>query len=52
MAAASYSSGSILAWWGWDFVAAALLPPAALALAMVAWLMWVGERKPSSASTT
>jgi MFS family permease len=52
MAAASYSSGSILAWWGWDFVAAALLPPAALALAMVAWLMWVGERKPSSTSTT
>ena len=45
MAIASYSSGSILAWWGWDFVAAALLPPAALALAMVAWLMVVGERK-------
>lgn len=45
MAVASYSSGSILAWWGWDFVAAALLPPAALALAMVAWLMLAGERK-------
>lgn len=47
MAIASYSSGSILAWWGWDFVSAALLPPAVLALAMVAWLMLTQARKPA-----
>ena len=39
MAVASSSSGQLLAWWGWDFVAWALLPPAAVALVMVAWLM-------------
>lgn len=47
MAIASFSSGKLLAWWGWDFVAGALLPPAALALVLLAWLMLAGERKPA-----
>jgi MFS family permease len=39
MAIASTSSGLILADWGWAAVSVALIPPAALALAMVGWLM-------------
>jgi MFS family permease len=39
MAIASTSSGLILADWGWAAVSIALFPPAALALAMVAWLI-------------
>jgi MFS family permease len=45
MAIASSSSGQLLAWWGWDFVAWAVLPPAAVALAMVAWLMVAGNKQ-------
>ncbi len=45
MAVASSSSGQLLAWWGWDFVSWALLPPAAIALALVAWLMLAGEKR-------
>jgi MFS family permease len=48
MAVASSSSGQLLAWWGWDFVAWALLPPAAIALALVAWLMLAGEKTAAS----
>jgi MFS family permease len=43
MLIASSSSGQLLAWRGWDFVAWALLPPAAIALALVAWLMLAGQ---------
>jgi predicted MFS family arabinose efflux permease len=43
MAIASTSSGLILADWGWAAVSIALLPPAAIALAMVGWLM-VGRK--------
>jgi MFS family permease len=39
MLIASSSSGQLLVWFGWDFVAWALLPPATIALALVAWLM-------------
>lgn len=39
MAIASTSSGLILADWGWAAVSIALLPPAAIALLMVGWLM-------------
>jgi MFS family permease len=49
MAIASFSSGKLLAWYSWDFVAWALIPPAAIALAMVAWLMLsrAAEPKPT-----
>ncbi len=38
MAVASLSSGVLLAEWGWNSVAYAIFPPAAIALAMLAWL--------------
>jgi MFS family permease len=39
MAIASKSSGDLLFHFGWDFVATAVLPPAALALALVGWMI-------------
>jgi MFS family permease len=45
MAIASSSSGLILADWGWHAVPLALFPPAALALAMVGWLMLARPRQ-------
>jgi MFS family permease len=39
MVIASSSSGFILADWGWHAVPMAIFPPAAIALAMLAWLM-------------
>jgi MFS family permease len=44
MAIASSSSGLILADWGWAAVSIALFPPAALALAMVSWLMLTNRK--------
>jgi MFS family permease len=41
MAIASSSSGVILADWGWHAVPLAIFPPAAIALLMVGWLLFI-----------
>jgi hypothetical protein len=47
MAVASTSPGQLLACWGWDFVAWALLPSPAIALALVAWLAVANNGNPT-----
>jgi MFS family permease len=45
MAIASSSSGIILADWGWNMVALALLPPAIISLALLGWLTIAGPQR-------